>query len=304
MEERLIDNEREIRIKRKREGVDAEDALAPDETLEETPEEELVLELPEGEEYDEDLVGLTPSQLKEELERREKARKEAEEQCRILTAGGEEKLAAGDYAAAEEQFLQATLYDPASVPAGKGLWRARTRDFEKDEPFFVEENAAELAGAPAEVREFVLEKVSVRLSAAREEARAEAEPLRESVAQKQQERRAPFLANRKYYAVRLLICVLAFVLAAIGAGVSASFLYSVKNSVIPISLAAGFGVLALVALACAAVFARKTLVAHRLCRANERLSATEEGARLEQLETRLRLLGLVLDGEEEQTDHL
>lgn len=302
MEERLIDNEREIRIKRKREGVDAEDALTDDETPEETPEEELVLEIPEGEEYDEDLVGLTPSQLKEELERREKARKEAEEQCRTLTAEGEEKLAAGEYADAEALFLQATLYDPESVPAGKGLWQSRTENFQKDEVFYSDDNATDFAKAPKEVREFVLEKVSARLSAEREQARSEAQPLRESVSQKQEERRAPFLANRKYYFIRFCVCVLASVLMIVGAAVSASFLYSTKNSVVPIALAASFGVLALVALVCVAVFARKLLVAHRLCRANEKLSATEEGARLQEIEERLRLLDLVLDGEEKEEE--
>lgn len=300
MEERLIDNEREIRIKRKREGVDAVDALADDQTPEEIPEEELVLEIPEGEEYDEDLVGLTPSQLKEELERREKARKEAEEECRTLTAEGEEKLVAGEYAEAEALFMQATLYDPESVSAGNGLWRARTEDFKKDDAFYSEENAADFAKAPKEVRGSVLEKVSERLSAAREEARREAIPLREKVSEKQEERRAPFLANRKYYLVRFCVAVLAFALTAIGAGIAASFLYTTKNSAVPIALTASFGGLALIAFVLIAVFARKLLVAHRLCCANEKLSATEDGARLQEIENRLRVLDLVLDGEAQE----
>ena len=37
MEERIIDREREIKIKRKREGDDAVDALAADETEDEIP---------------------------------------------------------------------------------------------------------------------------------------------------------------------------------------------------------------------------------------------------------------------------
>lgn len=111
MEERIIDREREIKIKRKREGDDAVDALAADETEDEIPEEELVLEFPEGEEYDEDLVGLTPSQLKEELARREKALSEAREESKKLAALGEEKLAEGSYDEAESLFGQATVYD-------------------------------------------------------------------------------------------------------------------------------------------------------------------------------------------------
>jgi len=193
--------------------------------------------------------------------------------------------------------LQATLYDPESVSAGNGLWRARTEDFKKDDAFYSEENAADFAKAPKEVRGSVLERVSERLSAAREEARREAIPLREKVSEKQEERRAPFLANRKYYLVRFCVAVLAFALTAIGAGIAASFLYTTKNSAVPIALTASFGGLALIAFVLIAVFARKLLVAHRLCRANEKLSATEDGARLQEIENRLRVLDLVLDGE-------
>ena len=67
MEERLIDKDesRKIKIKHTAEGEDVVDALAPDGEEEAVEEEETdyIVELPEeDEEYDEDLVGLTPSQ--------------------------------------------------------------------------------------------------------------------------------------------------------------------------------------------------------------------------------------------------
>ena len=87
MEERIIDNEREIKIKRKRGVIDAQDALAEDTEVQDE-EEEVVLEFPDGE-YDEDLVGLTPAQLKEELARRERAKREALDAQTKLMAEGE-----------------------------------------------------------------------------------------------------------------------------------------------------------------------------------------------------------------------
>lgn len=292
MEERIIDNEREIKIKRKRGGDDVVDALAEDGEGVEAEEEELVLELPEDDEYDEDLVGLTPSQLKEELARREKAKKEAEAECEKLTLEGEEKLAAGNYAEAEIFFTQALMYC-WNENAGKGLWRARTKDFSDTDAFYRDHNGEELAEGSEEVRAFVLEKMGSTLEAEREEYRKEAEPLKESVEKAQAARRAPFLANKKYYRTRLRICLAAFVACVIGVIVSASMIYSTQG-MLPVWLAVGFGAAAVICLAFTLYMTRKVLVAHRLCTANERLSSTEEGARLEYLSGRLDCLNLIL----------
>ena len=93
MEERIIEDEgRTIKIKRNALGgiEDATDGALPDgETPEgaHSPEAgsenaeddvEFAVDFPE-EEYDEDMVGLTPSQLKRAQEERERARREAEE---------------------------------------------------------------------------------------------------------------------------------------------------------------------------------------------------------------------------------
>lgn len=295
MEERLIDDERQIKIKRKREGADVVDALAED-TEEEIPEEELILELPEGDEYDEDLVGLTPSQLKEELARRQRALEEAREESEKLTAAGEEKLALGEAEEAEGYFEQAVFYNPENVAAGKGLWQARTKNFKNEEAFFEGTNAEELNAAPEEVRAYVLERAGNWLKSERKKCRAEEQPLAEQVEAKQEERRAPFLANRKYYLLRFGICFAAFALLLIGSLVSASYIFTTRSA-LPVGLCAGFGAAALVALVCTILFTRKLVVAQRLCRDNEELSSTEEGVRLKYLQERLRCLDLIL-GEE------
>ena len=291
MEERIIDNEREIKIKRKREGDDVVDALAED--GEELPEEEdVVLELPEDE-YDEDMVGLTPTQLKEELARREKAKQEAEAECAKLTQAGEEKLQENDFAEAEKFFAQALLHVPESEAAGKGLWTARTKSFLDSEPLFNEEYAEELGSAPEAVRVEVIEFMGEGLKQAREEYRTEAEPLREKVTKEIEERRGPFEANRKYYSLRLKIWLAACVLMLIGIIVSSSFLYSVQGMLV-VGLICGFGALCLGCLIAVIIYARKLTVATRYCKANEMLSSTDDGARLEYLEKRLHCLELIL----------
>ncbi|MDE6059469.1 MAG: hypothetical protein K2G44_05445 [Clostridia bacterium] len=283
MEERLIDNEREIKIKRKRGGDDVVDALAEDDELPE--EEELVLELPEGEEYDEELVGLTPTELKEKLARREKAKRQAEEAQKKLMTEGAEKLAAKDYGAAEAFFEQSLIYG-WNGEAGKQLWRARTKDFTDTAAFYRAHNDEELVESDEEVRKFVLGKMGKTLEAEREEYRKEAVPLKEKVEAAIAERRAPFLANKKYYSLRLKICLAALVLCLVWVAVAAGSIYSTAG-MLPVWLAIAGGALALVCLGFTVFYWRKSHLAKQLCEANERLSSTEEGKRLEVLEHRL-----------------
>lgn len=296
MEERIIDKEREIKVKRRPEGDDIVDALAEDGG--EPSEEELVLELPE-EEYDEDLVGLTPSQLKEELERREKARREAEEESARLSQAGAEKLGEEAFEEAESLFAQAVMYDGGNLDAGKGLWIARTKDFTSDEAFYLDTNAEEFNVAPDEVRAFVLERVGGKLEAERKAFRGEADALRGTVEESIEFRRGYFRDNKRYYLVRFGIVFAIFALFLIACGISASFIYATR-SVAPIVLVGTFGGLAFVMLVFVVLYARKLVVAHRLCRANEDRSSTEKGARLVYLDEKLRCLDLVFrDGEEE-----
>ena len=269
MEERIIDTEdsRKIKIKRTAEGgiADAEDALA--EESGEAVEEEIVFDLPETDEYDEDLVGLTPSQLEAELKRRERAAEEARREHDGLVSLAEEAYAAKDYAKAESLYGQALVYVPDSAAAQRGLWTARTSDFTDTEPFYDEDNALALAQSDEETRAFVLGRAGNKLNAEREALLAEIEPLRPVVTEAQEKRRAAFAANRKYYLVRFGGLLGAFVLALIGIFVSASYIVR-TTTIVPVVLTAVFGGVALLFLALTIVCSRKLLVAHRLCAEN------------------------------------
>ncbi len=289
MEERMIDNEREIKIKRKRGGIDAQDALAED-TDEADEAEEFVLDLPDGE-YDEDLVGLTPAQLQEKLARREKEKQIAKEAQENLMREGAEKLAAKEYAEAEIFYSQALVYGENSE-AARCLWRARTKDFTETDAFYVSENASEFAAASQEVRAYVLEQSGEQLKREREEYRKEAEPLGVQVKAAIEERRGPFLANKAYYSLRFRICLGAFVLSLIWIIASVSTVYSTEG-MLSVYLAIAGGVLALVCLGLTVIFSRKLFMAKRLCEENEKLSSTEEGARLEFLNGRLECLKMI-----------
>lgn len=297
MEERIIDKDdaRKIRVKRDGEGGirDAEDELAPENT--EETEEEYLLDLPEGE-YDEDLVGLSPSELEQELEKRRKEAEEAAAERDKLLALARSALTKGDYAAAEPLFAQALLYDPESKEAGEGLWTARTRNFSDLDVLLGEEAEEDFSRANDAAKAFVRERVRAPFMEQRKEAEDRAAPLREKVDAAREERRGAFRANRSYYVLRLSLLLAALGLMLIAAAVSASYIVRTL-SILPVVLTAVFGALSVILLVPIVLLARKVVVAQRLCRENERLSSTEDGAALEALEEKLQALSLYLGDE-------
>ncbi len=299
MEERIVDkdDERLIRIKKTKEGTDAEDALT-EESAEENEDEEVLVTLPEGDDYDEDLVGLTPSQLKKELERRKKAEEEARAECARLVEEAKKALALKEFEKADSFFSQATCYSFADDEVTEGLWEARTKDYADLSAFFVLENAEEFASCPDAAKAHVRQKAGEALTKERAETEAEIARISPAVLEKQEERRQAFSANRKYYAVVLLILVGVTAAFLIAAGVSASYIVKTLSS-LPVVLTACFGGAALIAFVLDVVFLLKFSGANRLCRENEKLSSTQDGARLEELQTRLECLSLVLDDDKE-----
>ncbi len=298
MEERILDKEesRGIRLKRTADGgTDAVDALAEGE---EGAEEELFVELPE-EEYDEDLVGLTPSQLKEALEKREKLKREAREESERLTKEGSEKLAEEKFADAELLFGQALVCDGENDAAREGLWTARTRGFSDADALFADGAAEELA-RDGEARELVQQKMGETMQTLWDSYQKEEQTLAPGFEAKQAERRTAFAANRKYYLIRFAAFLLAAAAMAVGIIVSASFILRTKSNT-PVILAGVFGGLTFIALCVSLFFAHKLYVAARFCRENERLASTETGARIAFLRERLYALGLIL-GKEEETE--
>lgn len=297
MEERLIDKDELRGVKRKRTDgeEDVVDELSTDADMSAEEEgENYTLEFG-GEEYDEDLVGLTPSQLKEELERRERLRAEAHEESLKHIAEGDEKFGAAEYRAAAEEYRAALGCEFAGETEEK-LFAAITENYTNEQPLLERDTASEFSAAEEGCRRRVLDVFGDRLEKLRDETETEAQPLRERVSAAQQERRGPFAANRKYYLVRFLASLAALIVFAIGIAVSSSFLLRTQSPV-PMILTITFGVLTFAAFVFLVYFSRKLLVAVRLCRDNEKLSSTEEGAQLAVLEERLACLGLVLGDE-------
>lgn len=290
MEERIMDEDEMRGIKTQRGGD------APDEA-EEMPEYEPVADenVADGE-YDEDLVGLTPSQLQEELERREKQRAEAHAESLRYRAEGEAAVQRKAYDEAAGYFEQSLSveYDEEVEAL---FWWARTRGLTSSDILFDRDAAEEFSEAGETTKKLVLDAFGEELRNARRVLSEEAEPLREQVRVGQEARRAPFIANRNYYRLRFFVSAVLTVLFAVGIGVSASFLLRTQSD-LPTILMIVFGALTFVSVCFFLFFSRKLVVATRLCKANERLSSTEEGERLEELEDALACLDYVLGASE------
>ena len=312
MEERIIEDEgRTIKVKRNAlggiedatdgalpEGGTAEGASSPDAGPGGTQEDvEFAVDFPE-EEYDEDMVGLTPSQLKRAQEERERARREAEEARDKLIAEGKKALSSLDYAAAEKFYSQALTYDGESAEALLGVWESRTQGFTDDSPFFIEENAEKFAGMPEEVRSSILERVGSRLQDARQGILEEMRPLKAAVEEAREARRGALDANKRYYLVRTAAFGIAAVLFLALMGVFSAFLLRTSGSWPAVCMAV-FGGLALLCLIFLVVFLRGLVFALRLSHDNEKNEGTEDGRRLALLEREEHCLRLVLEGEEE-----
>ena len=312
MEERIIEDEgRTIKVKRNAlggiedatdgalpEGGTAEGASSPDAGPGGTEEDvEFAVDFPE-EEYDEDMVGLTPSQLKRAQEERERARREAEEARDKLIAEGKKALSSLDYAAAEKFYSQALAYDGESAEALLGVWESRTQGFTDDSPFFIEENAEKFAGMSEEVRSSILERVESRLQDARQGILEEMRPLKAAVEEAREARRGALDANKRYYLVRTAAFGIAAVLFLALMGVFSAFLLRTSGSWPAVCMAV-FGGLALLCLIFLVVFLRGLVFALRLSHDNEKNEGTEDGRRLALLEREEHCLRLVLEGEEE-----
>lgn len=257
--------------------------------------EEYEVTLPQVDETNEDLIGLS----QEEYERKRLEREHLLKECENLIAEGERLLKKGEYESSETLFRQAASYCPENSRARQGILACITQNFQNIEPLLLWENAS-LASGDEVTRKYILKEASDRLAAQRELVSAEAAPLRNKFQKAQRERRESFHANRNYYGIRLAILSVCLLGMIVGCIVSAFFIARTKVST-PIVLSAAFGALAAVLLVLWLVCLRKLLVAQRLCRENERLSSTEEGARLQTLEEALKSLALLLDGEEENS---
>ena len=300
MEERIIDEEigRKIRVKKLQDGTtDVVDELAESESANgadgaenvengEVSEEEFAFELPEMEEDDEDLAGLSPEEAL--ALRQKKAEEEAARRAEYaaLVATGEEQLTAGDFAAAEVTFEKALLLDDEATAASVGYWRAKTEDFENPDVLIDEylesgfENLEFDLGYQA--TEIIKAEFKAKFARRYNELVAEEEPLKEKVLGAQERRRAILKPRRKKSAIAFGISSAAFVGSLAATAVFAMKNFTVKGDayMLPTIIA---GAVSAVVFGVFGVFTNKFVNACRIYRANEKLSSTDDGARLEEI---------------------
>lgn len=292
MEERTLDkdNGRTVKLKRTREGaIDA---------VEEGEETEAELSLDFGE-FDEDLAGLSPEETEAALKKREKAKEAARAEGAKLVEEGERLLRSKCYPEAEPYFSQAVLYDPDLARAREAVWICRTENYTNTEVFYRPKAAMEFAETDEKTKAAVFAKLAEKLKREQAEYETEKKAIEEGVLAAQSTRRKAFRKNRNYYLVRFSIVICFFALFLCAALVSVYFITRSRSN-LPIVLAGSFGGAALISLLVLVLFARGLYGAQRLCRENEKLSSTEDGARLETLRERLDCLDLVFGVKAEQ----
>lgn len=292
MEERIIDkeNSRKIKVRKVAEGDDVTDDLAPEG---EEEEQEVILDI-DGEEYDEDLVGLTPSKLQEELERRKRAEERAKETHEKLVAQADALFAAEKYREAAPYYRQATFYDDER--AERAYWDCMTERGTTFENLLGEAVTDELAAAPDGIRTAVFVQLGAKIRAEKKALEEKVPPLKERVEAGMGTRREAFGANRKYYLLRFGIAFLLMIVLATACAVSSSYIVRTRGAG-PLIATAVLGGLALVAMGVMFFFARGLYLANRLCRENERYSSTEDGAVLEEYLDRIEALSSLLAAE-------
>lgn len=288
MEERIIDDEygRGIRLKKTKDGfVDAEDELAP-ETENEAGEEdvEIAFEFPvlETDEDDEDLVGLSPEEAAALRKQKEEAAAKRKADYELACKEGNELLETGSFHAAELKFEKALLLDDEAKDASVGYWRAKTSDFADPDVLiseYVESGIENLEydlgyGAVEEIKKEYRQVFERRVA----ELSEEAQPLEKEIAEKRATRGEYLVKRLKKRAIGFAISALPFI-----AAVVLTIVFGLKNIttrdpyIIQTVVA---GACAVVALIVFGVFTNRFINSVRIYRANNRLSATEEGRRL------------------------
>jgi hypothetical protein len=289
MEEKIIDEEigRKIRLKKTQNGeTDIVDDLAETDELAEG-EEEYTFELPEYDDDDEDLVGLSPEEAMalRKKKQEEAAAKHAEYE-RLLVEG-EALLGEGSYRSAELKFEKALMLDEVATEATVGYWRAKTENFSNPDGLmdeYVEEGYDSLewdlgAEAVAKIRETYQEQFRRRY----DELVAEEAPLRAEFEEAQARRRSVLKPRRLKCGIGFGVSALPFLVSLILTAVFGFSNFTVKDDryILPTIIA---GCVAFVAFIVFGIFTNRFINACRIYNTNERLSSTDEGAKLEEIE--------------------
>ncbi|MBO5240883.1 MAG: hypothetical protein J6B56_05660 [Clostridia bacterium] len=303
MEERIIDDEygRGVRLKKTKEGyVDV-----TDEELEngEAEGEEAVFAFPafDADEDDEELVSLTPEQAAELRKQKEEAalrRKADYERC---CKEGDELLKTGSFRAAELKFEKALALDEEATEASVGYWRAKTSDFAESDVLigeYVEAGIESLEYDLGYKAVEVLKKEYKEIFEKRVKELSEEEtPLAETVEEKQSARRAVLKARLKRSTIGFITALVptaALIVLTIVFGLS-NFTTRENTFVLPTVLCGVGFVICFIAFI---VLANKWINDLRMRAANEKLSSTEDGARLVELREYKELYLALLEGAE------
>ncbi|MBO5334435.1 MAG: hypothetical protein J6A87_00495 [Clostridia bacterium] len=293
MEERIIDEEigRKIKVKKLQDGEqDVVDELAEgeeNETVEgEEEDEELTFEIPDLEEDDEDLACLSPE---EAAALRQKKKEEAEArkaEYESTVAAGMAFLEEGSYHAAELQFEKALLLDDVATEASVGYWRAKTEDFSNPDALmdeYVEPGYENLEfDLGYEAVDIIKAEYKAQFQRRYDELLAEEAPLKEEVYAAQERRRAILKPRRKKRGIAFAIAALPFLTALVLTVVLGLKNFTVRDNsfIMPTIIS---GCVALVTFIVFGVFTNRFINACRIYRENERIDATDDGARLQEI---------------------
>ena len=301
MEERIIDDEygRGIRLKKTADGyVDATDELAP-QTDDEQTTDEVAFEFPvfETDEDDEELVGLSPEEAEKIRRERAEAAAIRKAEYERLVQEGEAFLQSGSFRSAQLKFENALALDEEATEASVGYWRAKTENFQNPDVLVEEYIEAGIETLEFDVGYKAVDILREQYREAWEkrynELTEEEKPLAKEVEEKQRSRREAIAERIKKSGLRTGIAwlpTLAFLTVAIVLGLK---IFSVQENtfVIPTVIC---GVAFFMSLIISVLFTNVLINDLRIRRTNERLSSTDEGARLEEIREYKDLYGALL----------
>ena len=302
MEERIIDDEygRGIKLKKTKDGyVDVTDGLAEDTEDEAYEGDEVEFAFPvfDGEEYDEELIGLTPEEIAEVKRQRAEAQAKRRAEYEQCVQEAQALLADKSYKSAAAKFEKALALDEEATEASVGYWESKTEEFAHPDLFVEEYLDAGIESMEFDVgykaMDILREKYRGVLETRRNALSDEEKPLAAEVEGKQEKRRAAIKERLKrsglWFAVSLVPTVALAVLAVVF-GLK-NFTTRENTFVVPTIICG----VAFVAVFIAFLFlANKFINDLRIRRVNERLSSTDEGERLEELRTYIHLYDDIL----------
>lgn len=293
MEERIIDDEygRGVRLKKTKDGyVDVTDELANDtkdtEDMEDAEEIAFAFPMMNVDEDDEDLVGLSPEEAAALIKQKEEEAAKRKAEYQRVCKEGDELLATGSFKTAELKFEKALLLDDEATEASVGYWRAKTENFANPDVLMeeyvdagIENLEYDLGYAAVEkIREQYQDVFRLRYNALCEE---EA-PLADKVESKQARRREILSSRLKKSGIAFGICSvlgLALLTLTIVFGLQIPTTRENVHLIPTIICGAAF----FVALIAFVIATNKFLNDLRMHAANEKLSSTEDGQRLEEI---------------------